>query len=102
MMLSYGLRLPALRYFSSSLLRANQPASSCVAGTVLNLKVRKAGDEPVALEDSEYPEWLWTILDKEGNDAKLKRDDIMKWRKIQLNKANALKIKANNFLSKKK
>lgn len=101
-MLRYGLRLSVPRFFSTTLLRANQNVSSCAAGTVLNLKVRKAGEEPVALEDSQYPEWLWTILDKKGNDEKLKNEDIMKWRKKQLNKANCLKIKANNFLSKKK
>lgn len=101
-MFRLSLRLPLARYFSSSILRVNQIPSSCVAGTVLNLKVRKNGDEPVALEDSEYPDWLWTILDKKGNDELLKSQDIMRWRKRQLNKANAAKIKANNFLSKKK
>ena len=96
------LRLLLARPFSSAIVRANRAPSSCPAGTDLNLKVRKNGDEPVALENSEYPDWLWTILDKEANDELLKSQDIMRWRKKQLNKANALKIKANNFLSKKK
>lgn len=73
--------------------------SSCKAGTVLNLKIRKSGNEPVALEDSEYPEWLWDMLNKEKKEQDLKAGDIMKWRKKQLNKANTAKIKNNNFLS---
>ncbi|WPK25810.1 hypothetical protein PUMCH_003141 [Australozyma saopauloensis] len=101
-MFRLSLRVPLPRLFSTSVLRSQHVPSSCAAGTVLNLKVRKNGDEPVALEDSEYPDWLWTILDKKGNDEKLKAEDIMRWRKKQLNKANAEKIKANNFLSKKK
>ncbi|KAK6463285.1 hypothetical protein DFJ63DRAFT_114292 [Scheffersomyces coipomensis] len=75
------------------------PKSSCPAGTVLNLKVRKNGDEPVALEDSEYPEWLWGMLDKAQVDETLKKTDIMKWRRKQLRKANTNTIKNNNFLT---
>ena len=74
--------------------------SSCKAGTVLNLKVRKNGDEPVALEDSEYPEWLWEMLDKKQINADLKANDFMKWRRRQLRKENTKKINNNNFLSK--
>lgn len=32
----------------------------------------KGRDDPVALEDEEYPEWLWRVLEvkkKEGDDA---------------------------------
>lgn len=72
---------------------------SCPAGTVLNLKIRKNGDEPVALEDSQYPEWLWDILDKEKTDQQLKQLDFMAWRRKQLNKQNTKTIKNNNFLS---
>ncbi|KAK3394371.1 mitochondrial ribosomal protein L37-domain-containing protein [Podospora didyma] len=37
--------------------------SSCVAGTVLNgLNYTKGKTDPVALEDSEYPSWLWDCL----------------------------------------
>lgn len=92
------LRVPA-RLLSSSASALNQAKSSVPAGTVLNLKIRKNGDEPVALEDSEYPEWLWDILDKEKLDAKLKEENLMKWRKKQINKANTAKIKNNNFIS---
>lgn len=86
----------------SSMLRNNEVKSSCKAGTVLNLKMRKSGDEPVALEDHEYPEWLWDCLDKEKLDQKLKQTDFMKWRRKQITKANTAKINNNNFLAKMK
>lgn len=91
-------RTPA-RLLSSSAVFSNQAKSSVPAGTVLNLKIRKNGDEPVALEDSEYPEWLWDSLDKKKVEAKLKEEDLMKWRKKQINKNNTAKIKNNNFIS---
>lgn len=53
----------------------------------------------MALEDSEYPEWLWECLDKEKQEQRLKEQDFMKWRKKQINKANTAKIKNNNFIS---
>lgn len=88
------------RYFGISSRLSQRIQSSCKSGTVLNLKVKKNGDEPVALEDSEYPDWLWNCLDKKKQDDILKKTDFMKWRRKQLNKANTAKIKDNNFLSK--
>lgn len=96
-MLSRGI----IRYFSTARVALNNtPKSSCVAGTVLNLKVRKNGDEPVALEDSQYPEWLWGMLDKKNMDNELKENDLMKWRRRSLRKENTARINSNNFLSK--
>lgn len=94
-----NLRLGSIRNLSSSFIRFNAPKSSTAAGTVLNLKVRKSGDEPVALEDHEYPDWLWTILDKSLTEAQLKNEDPMKWRRKQNAKRTTSKIKNNNFLS---
>ncbi|KAH8737074.1 mitochondrial ribosomal protein L37-domain-containing protein [Ilyonectria robusta] len=38
--------------------------SSCPAGTKLTgLNYLKNGQDPVALKDEEYPEWLWSCLD---------------------------------------
>ncbi|KAF5211166.1 39S ribosomal protein L37, mitochondrial [Clavispora lusitaniae] len=97
-MLSQALRLKLpSRLFSSTI--SSLEKSSVPAGTALNLKIRKNGDEPVALEDSEYPEWLWECLDKEKQEQRLKEQDFMKWRKKQINKANTAKIKNNNFIS---
>ncbi|KOS16656.1 54S ribosomal protein L37 [Escovopsis weberi] len=46
--------------------------SICAEGTVLNgLNYQKGGQDPVALKDEEYPEWLWSCLDvmKKSSDA---------------------------------
>lgn len=45
--------------------------SSCPAGTPLKgLNFTKGKQDPVALEDSEYPSWLWGILNEgEAKDA---------------------------------
>lgn len=46
--------------------------SICPEGTVLNgLNFTKGGQDPVALKDEEYPEWLWSCLDvmKKNSDA---------------------------------
>lgn len=94
-MLRLAVRTHVARLHSSAL--AMQ--SSCKAGTFLNLKVKKSGDEPVALEDSEYPDWLWDCLNKEKMNETLKQEDFMKWRRKQINKSNTAKIKNNNFMS---
>lgn len=42
---------------------AKLPQSSVPAGTVLKgLNFMKNTPDPVALEDSEYPSWLWSVL----------------------------------------
>lgn len=50
------------------------PDSIAPAGTPLTgLNYLKGRDDPLALEESEYPEWLWRVLDKQadasGDDA---------------------------------
>lgn len=72
--------------------------SLCPAGTPLNLQIKKSGKEITALEDSEYPEWLWTVLDQKAQEKKLSEDPL-KLRKKQMRKANRKHIKQNNFLS---
>ncbi|KAI9171532.1 hypothetical protein HJFPF1_01018 [Paramyrothecium foliicola] len=49
-----------------------QPRSICVEGTVLTgLNYTKGKQDPVALKDEDYPEWLWSCLDvmKKSSDA---------------------------------
>ncbi len=49
--------------------------SVCPAGTVLTgLNYFKGRQDPVALEDDEYPEWLWRCLDVK-KDASAAADD---------------------------
>ena len=44
--------------------------SSCPAGTVLKgLNFMKNKQDPVALEDHEYPDWLWSVLEPKAGDA---------------------------------
>ena len=51
---------------SESEARKPHPASSAKAGTPLKgLAWLKGKEPPVAKEDYEYPDWLWTILDQE-------------------------------------
>lgn len=43
---------------------AAKPKSACPAGTVLvGLNYFKGKQDPVALADEEYPDWLWRCLD---------------------------------------
>ncbi|ODQ60000.1 hypothetical protein WICANDRAFT_15267, partial [Wickerhamomyces anomalus NRRL Y-366-8] len=72
--------------------------SSCPVGTLLNLKIKKSGAEPVALEDHEYPEWLWTVLDPKAQEEKLKADPA-KYQKKLMRQRNRKNIKHNNFMA---
>lgn len=94
-------RLIPRRFFSAGLFLQQESSrvvkSSCPAGTVLNLNVKKSGKDPIALEDHEYPAWLWEVLDKEAQARKL-AEDPLKLRKKQIRKANRARIKQNNFL----
>lgn len=51
--------------------QATKIVSSCPAGTPLNLQIKKSGKELIALDDKEYPEWLWTVLDPKVQAEKL-------------------------------
>ncbi|KAG8794992.1 hypothetical protein FRC12_019319 [Ceratobasidium sp. 428] len=91
------------RYASSSTASPNSspspspssktPASSCPAQTVLaGLNWRKGQPPVLALEDSEYPPWLWTILDeKKPGDGTSKQE---------MRKKNRQKIRLQNFMKK--
>jgi large subunit ribosomal protein L54 len=44
--------------------------SSVSGGTTLRgLNIYKDRQDPVAMEDAEYPEWLWRVLDRPGADG---------------------------------
>ncbi|CCD23511.1 mitochondrial 54S ribosomal protein mL54 NDAI_0B04770 [Naumovozyma dairenensis CBS 421] len=84
---------------------ASEIKSSCLAGTPLNLNIKKTGKEPIALEDKEYPEWLWTVLDTKTANGRAKSgkgtsvEESLLARKRQLRVETRKKIKQNNFLS---
>lgn len=88
------------RLYSDAVKTAPNLKSSVAAGTRLKgCNVRKAGEDPIALADEEYPSWLWELLDAEAQQAKLAADPILATRKAR-RQANRQKIKENNFLAK--
>ncbi|CAH2450393.1 54S ribosomal protein L37, mitochondrial [Komagataella phaffii CBS 7435] len=91
-----GLPRPLLL---SKISRTIRSVSSCSLGTELNLKIKNSGKVPVALDDSQYPEWLWTVLDDEYQNSSL-ANDAMKQRKKDIRIMNIKKIKMNNFITK--
>ena len=76
--------------------------SICPAGTLLNLKIKNKQDEPVALEDSEYPEWLWTITDEIAVKPGMTVEEELTARKIVINHQRRTQIRKTNDLLKKK
>ncbi|KAG7842864.1 hypothetical protein KL941_004894 [Ogataea angusta] len=73
--------------------------SSVKEGAPLNIHVFKAGKPAVALKDEEYPDWLWTLLDKEAQEAQLKATDEFRYMRKQAKKLHRQKLKQNNFLA---
>ncbi|KAJ9428909.1 mitochondrial ribosomal protein L37-domain-containing protein [Fusarium oxysporum] len=73
--------------------------SSCAPGTVLNgLNYTKGGQDPVAKNDDEYPEWLWSCLEvlKKGADsadADAGDESSKKQRKLAAKRQKALEAK---------
>lgn len=73
--------------------------SSVPKGTVLNgLQYLKDGQDPVALDDSEYPEWLWELLDEKKLKQKTSKPVNRQYHRKQSREA----IKALNFMKDKK
>jgi large subunit ribosomal protein L54 len=74
--------------------------SSAPAGTKLTgLNVKKSGEDPVALAEEEYPEWLWDLLDPSIQKQKLEQDPDLLAKK-ERRAANRKHIKSQNFMSK--
>ncbi|EJS44709.1 mrpl37p [Saccharomyces arboricola H-6] len=95
------------RWISTSRILYNKQAvnaavSSCSAGTSLNLNIWKSGKDAVALEDKEYPSWLWSVLGSKQTDEHAAKDpegEALLKRRKNIRKANRQRIKQNNFLS---
>ncbi|KAH8922519.1 hypothetical protein BT69DRAFT_1263369 [Atractiella rhizophila] len=76
-----------------------RPISSAPGGTVLsNLAIHKGESDPVALDDSEYPEWLWSLLD--AKPSKQEKESLEFMKKTG-KKERREKIKLSNMLSKR-
>lgn len=73
--------------------------SSVPKGTVLKgIQYLKDKPEPVALDDSEYPDWLWDLLDEK----KLKQKTSKPANRQHHRKQSREAIKAMNFMKDKK
>lgn len=73
--------------------------------TVYGANILKEGQDPKILPDSEYPDWLWHLLDKHPPLSELRRrdintlpyDDLKRFVKLD----NRARIKENNSLKAK-
>ncbi|XP_011097320.1 54S ribosomal protein L37, mitochondrial [Sesamum indicum] len=73
--------------------------------TVFGANILKDGQDPKILPDSEYPDWLWHLLDKRPALSELRRKDVESLpyedlkRFVKLD--NRARIKENNSLKAK-
>ncbi|CAI5949767.1 unnamed protein product [Closterium sp. NIES-64] len=61
---------------ASDAARASSVPVEVRAAAVVGGNILKAGSDPPVLPDSEYPEWLWTLLDRHAPLSELKRKRI--------------------------
>ncbi|CAO3638458.1 unnamed protein product [Cunninghamella blakesleeana] len=73
--------------------------SSVTAGTPLKgINFLKEGKDPIALEDQEYPMWLWDLLDEKKQKQKTTKPSNRQYHR----KNNRDAIKSANFMKDKK
>ena len=74
-------------------------ASSAPKGTVLKgINYMNEGKDPVALDDNEYPEWLWDLLDEKKQKQKSSKPANRQYHRKQ----NRDAIRGSNFMKDKK
>ncbi|KAK4511969.1 uncharacterized protein ATC70_003968 [Mucor velutinosus] len=84
---------------SSSTATTQKKPSSAPKGTVLKgIQYLKDKQDPVALDDSEYPEWLWDLLDEKKQKQKTTKPVNRQYHRKQSRES----IKAMNFMKDKK
>lgn len=74
--------------------------------TTVGANILKDGPDPKVLEDSEYPDWLWHLLDNKPALSELRRknteslpyEDLKRFVKLD----NRARIKENNSMKAKK
>ncbi|KAJ3330720.1 hypothetical protein HDU76_005031 [Blyttiomyces sp. JEL0837] len=73
------------------------PTSSCKEGTVLKgINIYAGKSDPVAKPDSEYPEWLFRILDNHNTDKNMVWPVEMQLQAKYVRLVNREKIRANS------
>lgn len=75
------------------------------ASTVVGANILKDGTDPKVMEDSQYPEWLWRLLDKKPALSELQRKKVETLPYEQLKRFfkldNRARIKDNNSIKAK-
>ncbi|KAJ8544019.1 hypothetical protein K7X08_025637 [Anisodus acutangulus] len=56
--------------------KASSISKEVKASTVVGANILKDGTDPKVLPDSEYPDWLWHLLDKRPALSELRRKDL--------------------------
>lgn len=73
--------------------------------TVFGANILKDGQDPKILQDSEYPDWLWHLLDKRPALSELRRKDLetlpYEDLKLFVKLDNRARIKENNSIKAK-
>ncbi|KAI8147101.1 mitochondrial ribosomal protein L37-domain-containing protein [Fennellomyces sp. T-0311] len=77
---------------------ARQPSSVPKGQTLTGINFLKDGKDPVALDDNEYPDWLWDLLDEKKQKQKTTKPTNRQYHR----KKNREAIKAMNFMKDKK
>ncbi|GMH05081.1 hypothetical protein Nepgr_006921 [Nepenthes gracilis] len=85
--------------------KASMLSKEVKSSTVVGANILKDGTDPRILEDSEYPDWLWHLLDKQPALSELQRkeaeslpfEDLKRFVKLD----NRARIKENNTVKAK-
>ncbi|KAI8085033.1 mitochondrial ribosomal protein L37-domain-containing protein [Halteromyces radiatus] len=75
-----------------------KPSSVPAGVTLKGINFLKDGKDPVALEDNEYPMWLWDLLDEKKQKQKTTKPSNRQFHR----KNNRDAIKSANFMKDKK
>jgi len=85
--------------------KASSLSKEVKSSTVVGANILKEGTDPKILPDSDYPDWLWHLLDKRPALSELRRknietlayDDLKRFVKLD----NRARIKENNTVKAK-
>ncbi|XP_057419572.1 LOW QUALITY PROTEIN: 54S ribosomal protein L37, mitochondrial-like [Lotus japonicus] len=85
--------------------KASSLTKELKSSTVVGANILKEGADPKILPDSEYPHWLWHLLDKRPALSELRRKNIetlsYEYLKRYVKLDNRSRIKENNSLKAK-
>ncbi|KAI8343538.1 mitochondrial ribosomal protein L37-domain-containing protein [Chlamydoabsidia padenii] len=82
----------------SATIQPRKPSSVPAGIALKGINFLKDGKDPVALEDTEYPMWLWDLLDEKKQKQKTTKPTNRQFHR----KKNRDAIKLSNFMKDKK